>query len=97
MSEVISLSTIPPGFIALTYNDTQNFASSILYVPQGCVEVYKQDEKFGTILEYNPDYIKEVNKQNKNETAIQYNLMGIPVSNNYNGVVIKNRKKQLNH
>ena len=73
------------------------FMEAVLYVPNGCLEAYKNAEvwkNFWDIREFDPTGIDDVKTENENATTV-YDLNGRVVENPTDGIYIINGKKVL--
>lgn len=76
--------THPQAFKDWTMN------KSVLYVPKGCTERYRQTpwNTFGEIREFDPTSVKSIPYTPENMERRSYDLGGRPVSENYHGLRI---------
>jgi hypothetical protein len=76
--------THPQAFKDWTMN------KSVLYVPKGCTEHYRQTpwNTFGEIREFDPTSVKSIPYTPENMERRSYDLGGRPVPENYHGLRI---------
>lgn len=90
LSTIYSLATTPPEIYDYYTFSKTNYKNSTLYVPKGCVEVYKSAicwSNFSNIIEIDYDSIDNVINDNS-EVAGYYNLHGVLSAKPWNGLNI---------
>lgn len=96
LTSIYVMTETPPRASGSSFEEIV-FMEAVLYVPNGCLEAYKNAEvwkNFWDIREFDPTGIGDVKTENENATTV-YDLNGRVVENPTNGIYIIDGKKVL--